>query len=152
MRILIFLLGMGIGLGAWAADNAQVFVLHSYSQEYPWTKRQHEGFIQELQSGAVASFQTSVEYLDTKRVAYSPAHAAQIAEALARKYQGYQPAVVYVSDDNALSFALTYLGRIFPGAPVFFPASTTMKSAKTWTQIAPPGSSNARKFPPTWNW
>jgi len=120
MRILIFLLGMGVGLGAWATGNAQVFVMHSYSQEYPWTKRQHEGFIQELRSGATASFQTSVEYLDTKRVTYSPAYAAQIAEALARKYQGYQPAVIYVSDDNALSFALTYLGRIFPGAPVFF--------------------------------
>ena len=120
MRILIFFLGMGVGLGTWAADNVQVFVMHSYSQEYPWTKRQHEGFMQELQSGAATSFQTSVEYLDTKRVAYSPAYAAQIAEALARKYHGYQPAAVYVSDDNALSFALAYLGRIFPGAPVFF--------------------------------
>jgi len=62
----------------------------------------------------------SVEYLDTKRVPYTAAYGDYIAEDLARKYAGYAPKLVYVTDDNALSFALTHLTRIFPNAPIVF--------------------------------
>jgi PAS domain S-box-containing protein len=120
MRSLMLILGIWLSVTARAAEDIQVFVLHSYSQEYPWTKRQHEGFMQELQSDARIDFQTSVEYLDTKRVAYSPAYARQIADSLALKYHGYQPKFIYVSDDNALRFALNHLGSIFPDVPIFF--------------------------------
>ncbi|MBS1220101.1 MAG: putative diguanylate cyclase/phosphodiesterase & domain with sensor(s), partial [Proteobacteria bacterium] len=58
--------------------------------------------------------------LDTKRAGYSPAYADLIGDHLRQKYKGYQPAAVYVTDDNALSFALSHLNRVFPGVPVFF--------------------------------
>ncbi len=103
-----------------AAVHTPVFVLHSYSQEYPWTKRQHESFMQTLESLPDHAFSISVEYLDTKRVDYNPAYADQVANSLAGKYQDYQPRFIYVTDDNALSFALSHLTRIFPGVPVFF--------------------------------
>jgi len=103
-----------------AAVHTPVFVLHSYSQEYPWTKRQHESFIETLERLPDHAFSTSVEYLDTKRIDFSTAYAYQMANFLAEKYQGYQPKFIYVTDDNALRFALTHLARIFPGAPVFF--------------------------------
>ena len=97
-----------------------MFILHSYSQEYPWTKRQHEGFLNAIAADGTWRIAPSVEYLDTKRAAYDAAYAARMAEHLAWKYRGYQPAAMYVTDDNALDFATRHLLRLFPKAPVFF--------------------------------
>jgi diguanylate cyclase (GGDEF)-like protein/PAS domain S-box-containing protein len=105
---------------AGAAVHTPGFILHSYSQEYPWTKRQHEGFIGTLESLPGHAISSSVEYLDTKRIAYSPAYAERMATHFEEKYRDYRPKFVYVTDDNALSFALTHLMRIFPDTPVFF--------------------------------
>ncbi|MBI4754407.1 MAG: PAS domain S-box protein [Betaproteobacteria bacterium] len=105
---------------AWAATPTPVFVLHSYSQEYPWTKGQHQGFVQALNADASRAYAVNVEYLDTKRTGYGPAHANMMAGHLAQKYRGYRPAAIYVTDDNALSFALSHIDRIFPDVPVFF--------------------------------
>lgn len=100
--------------------DARIFVLHSYSQEYPWTKRQHEGFMQELGAGGKADIVVETEYLDTKRHPYTSEYAAQFASYLQFKYAEFSPQLIYVSDDNALDFALRYLGRLFPETPVFF--------------------------------
>ncbi|HEY5291796.1 MAG TPA: ABC transporter substrate binding protein, partial [Burkholderiales bacterium] len=109
----------------WAAPghtrgNTPIFMLHSYSQEYPWTKRQHEGFLRRLGAAVPDTIAASVEYLDTKRVPYTAAYADLVAAHLARKYAGFEPKFIYVTDDNALVFALTHLTRIFPKAPIFF--------------------------------
>ena len=109
----------------WPADAAavhstRVFVLHSYSQEYPWTKGQHRGFVAELARDAERTFSVATEHLDTKRVAYTQAYADFMARYLQEKYRGYAPAVIYVTDDNALSFARTRLPDIFPDVPVIF--------------------------------
>ena len=103
-----------------AADGARVFVLHSYSQEYPWTKRQHEGFIDELGAGGKVDMMFETEYLDTKRHPYTPEYAAEFANYLQFKYADFSPQLIYVSDDNALDFALGHLGNLFPDMPVFF--------------------------------
>ncbi len=103
-----------------AAVHTPVLALHSYSQEYPWTKRQHQGFMQILEALPDHAFSTSVEYLDTKRIAYGPDYAQKTAAYLAGKYQGYRPRIIYVTDDNALIFALTHLAEMFPEVPVFF--------------------------------
>lgn len=105
------------------ADTPQVrsvFVLHSYSQEYPWTHGQHHGFLRALKADSKNIYDLKVEYLDTKRAGYTPAYADFIARHLEKKYRNYQPTAVYVSDDNALSFALSHLTQIFPKAPIFF--------------------------------
>jgi diguanylate cyclase (GGDEF)-like protein/PAS domain S-box-containing protein len=107
-------------LPAPAAQSVPIFILHSYSQEYPWTKRQHQGFMRTLSAADPAAFTASVEYLDTKRVPYTPAYADLFARHLAQKYAGFEPKIIYVTDDNAMSFALSHLARIFPGAPIFF--------------------------------
>jgi len=117
-----------------AVQNTSVFVLHSYSQEYPWTKRQHEGFMRRLDAAAPTSFTVSVEYLDTKRAAYTTDYANLMAGHLAQKYAGFQPKVIYVTDDNALSFVLSHLTRIFPNAPVFF---SGVNDYQVKTRLAP---------------
>jgi len=103
-----------------APDDVRVFVLHSYSQEYPWTKRQHEGFVDVLEADGATELTIETEYLDTKRRAYTRDYAAGFADYLRFKYAGFTPHLIYVSDDNALDFALGQLGQLFPGVPVFF--------------------------------
>ena len=97
-----------------------VFVIHSYSQEYPWTRSQHQGFMETLKADSSHIYDVSVEYLDTKRILYSDQYAKQTADYLRRKYAGYKPAAIYVSDDNALSFALAHAESLFSGVPIFF--------------------------------
>ncbi len=103
-----------------AAPPTQIFVLHSYSQEYTWTRRQHEGFMKALAEDSQVNAVVSTEYLDTKRRAYDPPYANEFAAHLRHKYSGYKPAAIYVSDDDALLFARDYLSQVFPRTPVFF--------------------------------
>ncbi|MCX7003364.1 MAG: PAS domain S-box protein [bacterium] len=103
-----------------AAPITQILVLHSYAQEYPWTRGQHEGFMQALAADTQVDATVSTEYLDTKRRAYDATYARELARHLQLKYAGCTPAAIYVTDDNALLFARDHLARIFPGTPVFF--------------------------------
>ena len=103
-----------------AEQIAQIFILHSYSQEYPWTQAQHMGFMQTLDDDLQLKVAVSTEYLDTKRRAYDAAYADDLARHLELKYANYRPAAIYVSDDNALLFARDHLSKLFPGTPVFF--------------------------------
>jgi PAS domain S-box-containing protein len=104
----------------YAAPANQIFILHSYSQEYSWTRGQHEGFMQTLTADAQVEPLVSTEYLDTKRRAYNKTYASELTRHLRLKYAGYKPAAIYVTDDNALLFARDHLSRVFPGVPVFF--------------------------------
>ena len=119
MRVVLLALALLWSMVVHASGQLPLLVVHSYSQEYPWTQRQHAGFLAALKSGGVP-VAASVEYLDTKRVTYDADYAARVAEHLAWKYQGYRPEVIYVTDDNALSFATAHLTRLFPNAAVFF--------------------------------
>ncbi len=116
---LLFLSALWL-IHAKAAVPIPVFVLHAYSQEYPWTKGQHQGFVQTLNDDTSRAYSLNVEYLDTKRAGYNAQYADLIGDYLQKKYQGYQPAAIYVTDDNALSFARSQLDKVFPGVPVFF--------------------------------
>jgi len=120
-RALPFLFFLGLYLGsAEASVPVQVFVLHSYHHEYSWTKGQHQGFVDELNSDMSRTYTFVTEYLDSKRIVHSPDYAYMFGRYLQDKYKGYQPAAIYVTDDNALMFALSHLSRIFPDVPVFF--------------------------------
>lgn len=103
-----------------AGSVTQIFILHSYSDEYPWTKGQHEGFMAALREDPELNPSISTEFLDTKRRAYNDAYSEETVRHFSIKYKDYQPDAIYVTDDNALLFARDYLVRVFPGAPVFF--------------------------------
>ncbi len=124
LRLLFSLATLGtIAVSALAQSGkpqVPIFVLHSYSQEYPWTRGQHLGFMAALDADKGRGYELRVEYLDTKRAGYGADYARLIAAHLRAKYAGYRPAAIYVSDDNALSFSLAHMDRIFPGVPVFF--------------------------------
>ncbi|MEQ9559773.1 MAG: PAS domain-containing sensor histidine kinase [Rhodospirillales bacterium] len=109
-----------------AGDHGQdvrafrVLAVHSYSQQYPWTARQHEGFVAAMTAGLDAPVEIKTEYLDTKRRALSAAYADAFAAHLKIKYTSYDPDAIYVTDDSGLNFALDHLRRLFPDASVFF--------------------------------
>ena len=105
---------------AHAGGQTSILILHSYSEEYPWTRRQHEGFLDALTADPAVLPIYEVEHLDTKRREYDDHYGNQFADYLRFKYSGYRPALIYVTDDDALVFALKFFNELFPGVPIFF--------------------------------
>ena len=117
---LTFILSILFSFFASAEPLTQIFVLHSYSQEYPWTQSQHKGFIQAITEDVKVNASFCVEYLDTKRHPYEESYAGEFENHLLIKYKDYIPKAIYVTDDDALLFARDHLSHVFPGVPVFF--------------------------------
>jgi EAL domain-containing protein (putative c-di-GMP-specific phosphodiesterase class I) len=68
-----------------AAVSTPVFVLHACSQEYLWTRGQHQEFVQVLGVDTSRAYSLNVEYLDTKRASYNARHVDLIGEHLLQK-------------------------------------------------------------------
>ena len=102
-----------------AAEKKSIFILHSYSQEYGWTKLQHENFIQNLQASSRYPLDISVEYLDTKRLQFSPEYEIFFRSYLEKEFHNLVPDAIYVTDDNALNF-FVHQPKLFSTSPIFF--------------------------------
>ena len=100
------------------ANDANLFILHSYSQEYPWTKNQNKGFVEAL--GKERNYSVSTEYLDTKRLKFDAQYQEFFASYLQKKYPQYVPDIIYCTDDNALTFLRQFKHRLFGNSPVIF--------------------------------
>lgn len=98
----------------------RIFMLHSYSQEYPWTRSQHQAFVEGFQHQPGFGIDVSTEYLDTKRVSFTPDYEDFFLAYLRQKYGHYRPDIIYVTDDNALTFMMRHRKTLFGDAPVFF--------------------------------
>ena len=119
MSLVLFVLSF-ISSVAHAHQSFQVLVVHSYSQEFTWTKAQHQGFVDELTKNTLNPVNISTEYLGTKRRAYSPIYAKQFTRYIREKYRGYTPNIIYVTDDNGYRYARDYLLKLYPKTPVIF--------------------------------
>ncbi len=119
LSLLVIALGY-FGAGVHAHESFRVLAIHAYSQEYPWTKSQHQGFVEELTRNSLIPVNISTEYLDTKRRAYNKDYARQFRRYLQVKYTGYKPNLIYVTDDYGYLFAKNYLLKLYPDAPVIF--------------------------------
>ena len=102
-----------------SGTTKSVFILHSYSNEYPWTKGQSQGFIQNLKKSQF-NINVHTEYLDTKRLAFTEQYKSSFTHYLKEKYTDFEPDVIYVTDDNALTFMREYKNIIFPSSHVVF--------------------------------
>jgi PAS domain S-box-containing protein len=118
----IFLLGSILLVAGTAfAQDAKIFILHSYHQEYPWTSNENMGFVKTLADmlpAGSASFST--EYLDTKRHKFDQEYQEFFFLYLKQKYSRYSPDVIFCTDDNALTFLIHFKERLFGDAPVVF--------------------------------
>ncbi|MEW6593325.1 MAG: ATP-binding protein [Thermodesulfobacteriota bacterium] len=117
---------------SYAADPA-IFILHSYHQEYPWTGGQNNAFVQALErSSSLQTRSFYTEYLDTKRAKFDSRYEVFFVRYLVEKYRGFQPSLIYCTDDNALQFLVRHKKTIFPGAgPVVFSGINNLGLAKT---------------------
>ena len=95
-----------------AAGKTHIFTLHSYSQEYPWTKSQYDSFMATLlKSENELEFYS--EYLDTKRLEFTQEYQERFVEYLNNKYSTADIDLIYVTDDNALSFIYNNHKKLF---------------------------------------
>lgn len=121
--IKIFFLLFCLTYSLYGSQKVKVFALHSYSQEYEWTKNQHSSFVSTLK-GSDNEFEIYSEYLDTKRVDLTPEYQIAFIEYLKAKYADAAPDLIYVSDDNALNFIYEHYDKLFKNdkskIPVFF--------------------------------
>lgn len=129
MNKILFLLLFSIAFfdSVYGQTQKRVFILHSYSQEYPWTKSQHKSFVSKLEDTFSSSVTFSTEYLDTKRVDFNYEYEQLILNYLQNKYKEYQPDVIYVTDDDALIFFLHHHTELFPKVPVVFSGVNDLK-------------------------
>lgn len=117
----MMVLMMVYGFSAEKVDHKQrILILHSYSQEYDWTKLQHNAFVQRLNRFPDIHSEISSEYMDTKRVKLTPEYERFFAGYLKRKYTDYKPDAIYTTDDNALKFYMAHKSELFGNVPVFF--------------------------------
>ncbi len=105
---------------AMAKELQQIFILHSYSQYYPWTHSQNDSFVSILNDDEAETIIFNTEHLDTKRLNYDQAYKEMFGSYLKSKYTDYSPALIYVTDDDALDFVTRYLPDNFKSAPVMF--------------------------------
>lgn len=110
---------MAPGPAASAGLTRQVLILHSYQNDYEWTRLVNQGLTDELESAPDLSCQIKAEYLDAKR-AWDPAMAEHFAAHLARRYEGFKPDIVVVSDNDAFEFMLAHGGALFGRTPWVF--------------------------------
>ncbi|MDD2267372.1 diguanylate cyclase [Sulfuricurvum sp.] len=103
-----------------AESQSRIFILHSYSQEYGWTKYQHESFVSTLEHTYGSPLEFSVEYLDTKRHPFTESYQKEFVSYLQKKFEGYYPDAIYVTDDNALKFFIAHRSELFSNVPIFF--------------------------------
>lgn len=112
-----------------ASDKIDVLILHSYSQEYPWTKQQHIGFTSKMQDKD-KTVNIHTEYLDTKRLTLTPKYVDTFIGYLKFKYENITPNLIYVTDDNALNFIYHNYSKLYPNAtniPIFFSGVNNLK-------------------------
>ena len=120
LRIVFVLLLSAFCSVGWASNPYKIFVLHSYSQEYPWTKSQHDSFISNYYTKTDNASLISTEYLDTKRRQFDKNYKENFQRYLKNKYDGYTPDLIYITDDDALTYALEYINDLFKSVPVIF--------------------------------
>ena len=120
IKIWLLLLFLQPVLSLSAETTYQVLIVHAYNQEYPWTKSQHNGFVELLLKQSEAEINFSVEYLDTKRINYDEKYAAKLQQFFLEKYPVYKPDLIYVTDDDGYLFARDVLTQQFRDSPIFF--------------------------------
>ncbi len=98
-------------------DKRKVLLINSYHAGLSWTDNLSEE-IKELMLGP-GDIDLSIEYLDTKRFPLAQTQSAQLV-LLKEKYGGSPPALVIVSDNDALAFAKRHRLELFPDTPIVF--------------------------------
>ncbi len=101
-----------------SAEKNNILILNSYHKGLQWTDEIVEGIISGLDEYNQNS-EIFVEYLDSKRF-YDSTYQKNIYNLYERKYKNIKFDVIVSSDDDALSFLLTFRDSLFGSVPVVF--------------------------------
>lgn len=97
----------------------EVVLLHSYQNDLEWTRLINQGVNEELEEARDLSCRVKSEFLDAKR-AWDEGRAEAFADYLSRRYSGFTPDLVLVSDNDAFEFMLEHGDGIFGSVPWVF--------------------------------
>lgn len=108
--------------GAAGADEThRIFVVHSYSAAFSWTRELHEGIVQGLaQKGLTRDrdYRLQTFYMDTRINFTSPRQIEQRATEALKALRAFEPDILFVTDDVALEHVAVRYTEESPDAPL----------------------------------
>ncbi len=104
-----------------------ILILNSYSVQFPWTKGELEGILQNFKHKK--DIKLYIEFMDTKLFAPTPEYINNFSNYLKTKYKNLKFDIVITTDDNALRFALTH-NKFFKDSKIFFAGVNDLCIAK----------------------
>jgi len=116
-------------------NQLNILSVHSYHQDYPWTLLQYNAFKKQLTTNLHAyrlNFVT--EYLDTKHISPSEIYQKKFLQYINTKYINHPPDIIYVTDDNALSFMTSKNMAFTSEVPIIFSGINNLKLDKSHVQ------------------
>ncbi|MGM0443553.1 MAG: hybrid sensor histidine kinase/response regulator [Fibrobacterota bacterium] len=120
----------------YGTDTKHVLLLHSYHPGFEWVKGITSA-VEETFDQSDIPLHLHIEYLDTKRIPFTPEYRKRTFEYLQYKYSDITPDLILVSDDNALSFVQESGDALFGDIPLVFCGINEYSSKITRTGTAP---------------
>ena len=97
----------------------RVLVLNSFNPGYSWTDKMLQG-ISETFSKSGLTIDSSVRFMDMKRIKRSDEYFRKLQEMLESGYRNINFDAILACDNDALDFIRIYRDKLFPGVPVIF--------------------------------
>ncbi|MES9879486.1 MAG: diguanylate cyclase [Sedimenticola sp.] len=106
---------------SWGAPekSRQVLILNSYHSSMIWVGDVERG-VREVLQPQEKNIDVFSEYMDTKRIPFTPEYEQQILTFLRDKYAAHNFSAILASDNNAFNFMRRRGEELFPGVPVVF--------------------------------
>lgn len=104
-----------------ADEPHRIFVVHSYSDAFTWTRQLHEGIIEGLaRNGLIGKrdYELQTFYMDTRINFTSPQQIEQRATAALEALRAFAPDILFVTDDVALEHVAVRYAEESPEAPL----------------------------------
>ncbi|SDD17295.1 sensor histidine kinase [Williamwhitmania taraxaci] len=122
LKLFIFSCGV-ITLGSFSSleshGTPKILIVNSYHQGLSWTDSLVAGFRSSVIKSHPAS-ELYIEYIDSKRKALTPARGEEYFHYLKQSYGGLALDLVFLTDDDAVSFWMQYGQEISPNTKVVF--------------------------------
>ena len=100
-------------------EQKRVLVLNSFNPGYSWTDKMLQG-INETFAKSGLNINSSVRFMDMKRIKRSDEYFQGMKQMLKAGYSGIRFDAVLACDNDALEFLRIYRDELFPGVPVVF--------------------------------
>jgi len=115
------------------SSSPKILVLHSYHKSLSWVESIEEGIVTVFNDKKPDS-SLRFEYMDTKRI-NRPDYLQSLLELYKIKFKGVHFDAIICSDNNALTFLLSYAHLLFPDTPIVFCGINNFKNEMLAHQV-----------------